>query len=236
MGGVDASWFAEWRTGDVYVTSDLHVGHERIIELCERPYRDVGEMNDALLEGINSTVGSKNTLVIVGDIVMGKLEYNMRLLRRIKAARIWLLPGNHDRFSMAFQHQGSPEIRRSKRTLWQAQYAGAWDDSRGRPRTVAGVQAVKVETDVVPSAWRVPLAGREVMMSHYPYVGDSHELKKDRYQELRPVDVGMPLVHGHVHGSWATRGRMFNVGVDVREFKPVSEDEIAGWLSGIGNV
>ena len=43
----------------------------------------------------------------------------------------------------------------------------------------------------------------------------------------------MPLIHGHVHGAWRTRGRMFNVGVDVNEFKPVNELEIALWLEDL---
>ena len=193
---VDASWFAQWRQGNVYVTSDLHLGHERIIELCDRPFGSVGQMNDEILDGINAVVKNQDTLVICGDIVMGKLELTMRMLRRIKAARIWLLPGNHDRFSLAFKHGGAVEVRRGKRAMWQAQYEGVWSDNRGRPRTTARVRSVRVEPDVVSSAWLVPLAGQRVLMSHYPYVGDSDELKKDRYAELRPRDTGLPWCTG----------------------------------------
>lgn len=61
-------------------------------------------------------------------------------------------------------------------------------------------------------------------MCHFPFSGDSHG--GDRYEELRPVDEGQLLLHGHVHEQWKQRGRMLNVGVDVWDFYPVHEETI----------
>jgi hypothetical protein len=39
--------------------------------------------------------------------------------------------------------------------------------------------------------------------------------------------------HGHVHTSFAELGRQFNVGVDVRDYRPVAESTITDWLDGL---
>lgn len=73
--------------------------------------------------------------------------------------------------------------------------------------------------------------GNQVMLSHFPYEGD-HQAQ-DRYNQWRPVDAGLPLVHGHVHEAWHKRGRMFNVGVDHNPH-PVHFEEIAEWVNTLG--
>ena len=52
---------------DMYFTSDLHLGHASAIEFKGRPYSDIDEMNAALINNINETVGSEDDLWILGD-------------------------------------------------------------------------------------------------------------------------------------------------------------------------
>lgn len=203
-----------------YFTSDPHFGHVNMTEegkdLCKRGFKTVDEMNKALLDGINSTVSSSERLVITGDLVMGKLESNIHLLAHIRAAEIVLLPGNHDRFSLAYHHKkgASPED-------WIGRYLL---DSRFR-----------IFHDEEPSAWHLRDVAEEdaphALISHYPYEGD--HTSDDRYTHLRAPDEGLPIIHGHVHDSWRIRGRQFNVGVDVNEFKPVSDEEIYDWVRSL---
>ena len=68
-----------------------------------------------------------------------------------------------------------------------------------------------------------------MLVHHMPYVGDDRE----KYHQYRPKDDGLVLLHGHIHGSWKTRGRMINVGVDVRGYAPVSLDEILDEIRGL---
>jgi calcineurin-like phosphoesterase family protein len=210
----------------MYFTADLHLGHERIIELCDRPYSGVAEMNGAIIEGINSTVGSRNTLVILGDVVLGKFEETLALLKEIRAARVLIVPGNHDRFSLAYGHRGAVEAQRTKRRLWMAEY-----ESQRRNGSLVCLE------DRVTSQWTARVAGRRVMLSHYPYRGDSIMGPQgeivDRHRHLRPRDGGLPLIHGHVHGRWRELGRMLNVGVDVNGYRPVAEADIADWLADV---
>lgn len=206
-----------------YFTADPHFGHARIIELCDRPFSSVEEMNEEILARINATVSSSDRLVILGDIALGKLDESLPLLSRIEAAELILLPGNHDRWSLAYHHKGD-EVA-AKRHEFRLRYEAQ------RDHTVAF-------QDHTPSGWSIfdltgeweRLAGPlgDAWFSHYPYDGDSHG--EDRAAWLRVEDRGDPIIHGHVHTEWRVRGRQFNVGVDVNDFTPVSEDELAEWI------
>lgn len=82
----------------------------------------------------------------------------------------------------------------------------------------------------VDSIASIKVGRSRVMLSHFPYRGD-HQAE-DRYAEFRPVDVGLPLIHGHVHAEWHINDRMFNVGVDHSP-KPVSRGVIDWWVHDV---
>ena len=78
-----------------------------------------------------------------------------------------------------------------------------------------------------------------VLLSHYPYNGDSQK-DRERYADLRAVDNGLPLIHGHNHCGPAERESVslrgtpqFAVGVDANDWTPVHEDAILEWLSRV---
>lgn len=71
---------------------------------------------------------------------------------------------------------------------------------------------------------------RKVNMSHFPYVGDHQE--EDRHDEWRLRRSGMPLLCGHVHHEWETRGPQFNVGLDHNP-NLVSHEQVRQWLATI---
>lgn len=73
-------------------------------------------------------------------------------------------------------------------------------------------------------ALRVEIQGTPFLLCHFPYTNEGEQYV--RYQDLRPINEGRWLLHGHVHEQWKVKDRMINVGVDVWDFYPVSEDEI----------
>jgi calcineurin-like phosphoesterase family protein len=77
----------------------------------------------------------------------------------------------------------------------------------------------------IHTAAEIQLGGERVVLSHFPYEGDSQG--EDRFVAWRPRDEGGWIVHGHVHTEWRRRGRMINVGVDVWDYAPVAEDTLA---------
>jgi calcineurin-like phosphoesterase family protein len=76
---------------------------------------------------------------------------------------------------------------------------------------------------------RITVGPHLVLLHHMPTRSATVEFD-ERYIDQRPTMQDLAgcaaLIHGHVHEKWAERGRMINVGVDVRDFAPISEDEL----------
>jgi calcineurin-like phosphoesterase family protein len=64
------------------------------------------------------------------------------------------------------------------------------------------------------------------LVSHMPYLGQEEGKHGTKYSEYRPVDKGSFLLCGHVHQQWKTKDRMFNVGIDVWDYRPVALDTL----------
>lgn len=82
----------------IWFTSDLHLGHARVLKFTDRPWDTIDEMNDALVGNINARVAPNDTLYILGDYsfkITAAGAYALR--KRIQCHDIRLVPGNHDR-------------------------------------------------------------------------------------------------------------------------------------------
>ena len=82
----------------IWFTSDLHLGHTRVLEFAERPWDTIDEMNDALISKINARVAPTDTLYVLGDYSFKiDLETAFALRKKINCRDIHLIPGNHDK-------------------------------------------------------------------------------------------------------------------------------------------
>ena len=80
-----------------YFTSDTHAWHTNIINYCQRPFVNGGEMTKALADNINKTVSSGDTLYHLGDFAFGQ-ELRIRGFREmINCNNVHLILGNHDK-------------------------------------------------------------------------------------------------------------------------------------------
>lgn len=81
----------------IYFTSDTHFGHENVIRFTKRPWHSVRQMNAALVNAINSCVGPKDELWVLGDFSykLG-LEDALAVREAIFCQKVHLVPGNHD--------------------------------------------------------------------------------------------------------------------------------------------
>lgn len=50
----------------------MHFDHANIMKLCNRPYKNIDEMNESLIDNWNNIVSKNDTVYILGDITMGK--------------------------------------------------------------------------------------------------------------------------------------------------------------------
>lgn len=80
----------------VYFTSDLHLGHQSIIRMQNRPFENVDEMDRTIIQNINSVVTNNDRLYILGDIAHHiPREMREELISKIRGKK-YLLLGNHD--------------------------------------------------------------------------------------------------------------------------------------------
>lgn len=77
-----------------YYISDLHFGHRAIIDLDERPFNDVTEMEWALIDNWNEAVTENDTVYILGDFCWDRRE-TKRLISELHGNKV-LIVGNHD--------------------------------------------------------------------------------------------------------------------------------------------
>lgn len=86
----------------IYYTADLHLGHSRVIEMDNRPFADVDEMDEALICLWNERITAADDVYIVGDFAYRNSRTAAWYLRRLKG-RKHLVIGNHDRVTLRDQ-------------------------------------------------------------------------------------------------------------------------------------
>ena len=68
----------------IYYISDLHLGDERIMKLCSRPFKSTGELFGILIERWNAKVTDSDDVYILGDLMLGPdTERTMGLINKL---------------------------------------------------------------------------------------------------------------------------------------------------------
>lgn len=116
-----------------------------------------------------------------------------------------LVLGNHDR--------GHPMHRGAHR--WQRTYLDVFDSAQPFARR-------RVE-------------GRQVLISHFPYEGDTDGRDEDRLAQYRLPDHGLALIHGHTHSAarltfTARATPQVHVGLDAWGLRPVTLETVGQML------
>jgi calcineurin-like phosphoesterase family protein len=194
---------------NIYLTSDPHYWHRRVILYCNRPFasdeerksekvseESVRDMNVTLMNYYNQTVSNDDTVYILGDFAFCGVKKAEEILRELKGHKV-LIQGNHD---------------------WHIK-PHRWLD---------------IGFEKVLNTLTIEQGGYRFRMSHFPY--KSHNVDKRSYDE-QLIDDGDPntyLLHGHVHNAWkvSDNKRMINVGVDVHGYRPVKLDDIVKLVEG----
>jgi len=186
----------------IYFTSDLHLGHANVISFNARPFADVIEMNDTLIENINKSVEVDDELWVLDDFSYGISKEEVRGLRkRIRCKQVHLVYGNHDRdysqnhIFQSVQHYKEIKTPYGKIVLfhypimeWNAAHYGT-----------------------------IHLHGHIHSTSEYNY-DNRGRLFRDRFPNGHPPrNEDLPL-------------RVFDVGVDANNYRPVSLSDIASWM------
>lgn len=71
-----------------FFTSDTHFGHANIIRFCKRPFENVEEMNEALIENWNKVVSDDDTVFHLGDFAFGGSNVWKEIIPRLKGSEL----------------------------------------------------------------------------------------------------------------------------------------------------
>jgi calcineurin-like phosphoesterase family protein len=178
----------EDKTMTVFFTADQHFGHENIIKYCNRPFSSVGEMDEALINQWNSTVGKMDIVYHLGDFTLSDRKTAREYWRRLNGI-VYVLanPWHHDR-----------------RWLPSYQFGEIAPECGTRNGIAVGLR---------PPLWilEFPEIGdgqhpQVVALCHYPLaVWDRRH-------------YGAWHLHGHSHGNHHGEGKILDVGVDNADF------------------
>ena len=86
------------QAGDIFLISDLHLGHANIIRYCSRPFlvSDVAEMDRVIINNWNSVISPVSRIFYLGDLRYGEQALSTKEYRKKLNGNITFIRGNHD--------------------------------------------------------------------------------------------------------------------------------------------
>lgn len=84
----------------IFFTSDHHFGHANIIKYCKRPFENVEEMNEVMIQRWNEKVKPEDTVYHLGDFGFNNKTELGIILHRLKGKK-YLIAGNHEGAAMS---------------------------------------------------------------------------------------------------------------------------------------
>ena len=213
-------------------TSDTHFGHESILGFGRERWATIDEHDRDLVDNWNDVVGAGDEVWHLGDVAWS-FDRLVEVLPTLKG-RITLVAGNHDSW-WPHHRRGffADESLNSRMDLLAddlAHPARTMADWRRRRHEVARLRAMGVTVfpaGATSTTMRVP-GNRtiDVDVSHLPEVG-SDPYQVGHLAVTAPAPTETVRICGHVHSLWPEHERTINVGVDVNEWAPFSEDDLA---------
>jgi calcineurin-like phosphoesterase family protein len=206
----------------IWFSSDFHYGHKNICRGVSewtgrlentRDFKTLEEMNDAIVDGINSVVQQNDILYFLGDWSFGGVDNVWNLRKRIPCKTIHFVLGNHEQ-----QIKKNPEIAlpATDRIILDALDIPYEADAR-----LNYVHLQDLFTSV--NYYREIEIDKQIfVLSHYPM---EEWFEMDR--------KGGIMLHGHCHHTIDnctdnTVYKRMDIGIDWKEFRPYSVEEITG--------
>jgi calcineurin-like phosphoesterase family protein len=182
----------------LYLTADLHFDHKSIIKYCNRPFRDVGEMNRTLVQNWNDRVTDRDIVFVLGDFTLKGLRVAERWFSELNGF-IHVVPGCHDK-------------------RWLKDLETARFQPMSASSSVVQIEPTICEVKMRTYAGGIPagtLPKVNIVMSHYAM----RTWPKSHH--------GSWHLYGHSHGRLPHDGSLsLDVGVDAHDYKPVSVLEV----------
>jgi len=119
-----------------FFASDYHLSHNNVIKYDNRPFVDVSEMNETIINNHNSVVKQDDNFYFLGDFSFGSLASAELYLQRLNGNKFFI-KGNHDKRDIIKLYQkygiylgGLEEIKINETKIVLSHYAmRVWDKS-----------------------------------------------------------------------------------------------------------
>ena len=79
----------------IYLTSDWHFCHNQPFLYEPRGFKNVDEMNEAIIAKHNSIVSPEDDVIVLGDLMLNNTEKGIRCVNRLNG-NLHIVYGNHD--------------------------------------------------------------------------------------------------------------------------------------------
>ena len=81
---------------NLFFTSDLHIFHNKILEYDNRPFHNIDEMHNTLIENWNQKVNQNSIIYYLGDLSFSNFDNTKDFVSKLNG-KIYYIMGNHDR-------------------------------------------------------------------------------------------------------------------------------------------
>ena len=151
----------------IFFTADHHFGHDNIRGFCDRPFRNVGEMDAELVRRCNETTDDRDTVYHLGDFTLGGKKMARGYFEQLRGEiKVLGYPWHHDKKWLSEQFdwveilpplvvlnwKGYPPITLCHYPLesWDRSHHGAWHlhgHSHGKMTARSGRMDVGVDAN-----------------------------------------------------------------------------------------
>ena len=94
----------------IFLTSDLHLGHDREFMYKPRGFTSIEEHDEAIFKRWNSVVSDNDIVYILGDLMLGDNEQGIRKLEEL-CGTFNVVIGNHDTDTRVELFKNCPKIK-----------------------------------------------------------------------------------------------------------------------------
>lgn len=85
----------------IYFTSDTHFHHNNIIKYCNRPFNNINDMNNTIINNWNTVIKKEDIVYHLGDFCLSN-DDEIKNTYNLLNGHIILIRGNHDRKPVKF--------------------------------------------------------------------------------------------------------------------------------------
>lgn len=80
---------------DIWLTSDLHLCHDKDFLYAPRGFDNIQDMNETIVQNWNSVVKPEDEVYLLGDVMLDDIDKGLEILKSLNG-KIHIICGNHD--------------------------------------------------------------------------------------------------------------------------------------------